>query len=100
MGTHMFLPKCSNYRTQQTKLLQSDAYNVRRIAIQQLNHTQPIVSPSLRTSPAQPGPDVDTVAAFIGLANFRLLVLIATGLYACTSCTLCASRFSILTRQS
>ena len=36
MGTHIFLPKCSKYRAQQTKLLQSDAYNVHRLAVQQI----------------------------------------------------------------
>jgi len=98
MGTHGSSQNIAI--TRPSKELQSDTYNDDIIATQQLDHTQPIDSPNLRTSPAHPGPDADAVADFIGPAIFRRPGLVATGLWVCTSCTLCTNRFSILRRQS
>lgn len=71
-----------------------------RTALQQQDHTQPIVSPNLRTSPVRLSPNEDTTAVSIGLAIFRRPLLLAAGLDGCTSCTHCASKFSIVRRQS
>jgi hypothetical protein len=81
-----------------------DTYNSRKIAIRHvhyIHHTQPFVSPNPRTSPAHLGPDVDIdVVIVVGVPIFRRPTLILVRLCVCTSSMLCASRFSILRRQS
>ena len=97
MGTNM-LPKNIAFTDHGT--VQGDIYNGGEIAIQLLDHTQPINSPNLSTSPAHLGPDVGAIGGFTAVNIFRRPALIATGLCTCTSCTLCASKFSVLKRQS